>query len=137
MLTFCIKRYRNGVFTNFMFSSWKDRTFSISGPFGRGLRLKGRMKNGFYIIIAAGTGILPFIDLFHYLLLRTLLKLINIKAGQVTSKKVNEERIDYTELDNIKILFIGSFQSPKHFYLDSVVKDLYHLNCKHNLGKYL
>lgn len=92
------------------------------------------MKNGFYIIIGAGTGVLPFIDLFHYLLLKTLYKLVTMKAGEVTGKKINEERNDYSELDNIKILFVGSFLSPKHFYLDSVIKDLYHLNCKHNLG---
>lgn len=90
MLTFCVKRYRSGVFTNFMFSSWKDKTFSINGPYGRGLRLKGKMKNGFYIIIAAGTGVLPFIDLFHYLLLKTLYKLVVQKAGEVTAKKINE-----------------------------------------------
>jgi NAD(P)H-flavin reductase len=50
------------------------------GPYGRGLRLKNISK-GFYIIIAAGTGILPFIDLFHFLLQKTLLKLIGMRAG--------------------------------------------------------
>ena len=90
VLTFCIKRYRKGVFTSLMFTSWKEKVFSINGPYGTGLRLKGRMKNGFYIIIAAGTGVLPFIDLFHYLLLKTLYKLVTMKAGEVTGKKINE-----------------------------------------------
>ena len=71
-----MKRYRGGVFTNFMFSSWKDKSFSVMGPYGRGLRLTGKMKGGFYIIIAAGTGVLPFIDLFHFLLIKTLYRLI-------------------------------------------------------------
>lgn len=64
-----------------MFSSWKDKVFSINGPYGRGLRMKGHMKNGFYVVIAAGSGVLPFIDLFHYLLLKTLYKLVAKKAG--------------------------------------------------------
>ena len=89
-LTFCIKRYRSGVLTNFMFSSWKDKAFTINGPYGRGLRLKGKMKNGFYVIIGAGTGVLPFVDLFHYLLLKTLYRLVAQKAGEVTAKKINE-----------------------------------------------
>ena len=117
-----------------MINSWAEKAFTLAGPYGRGLRLKGRSK-GFYVIIAAGTGVFPFIDLFHFLLQKTLLKLISQKAGDVSAKKLNEERIDYSDLDGLKILFVGSFLSPKHFYLDSVIKDLYHLNVKHNLSK--
>ena len=72
-----------------MVTSWAEKTFKLMGPYGRGLRLKGRSK-GFHIIIAAGTGVLPFIDLFHYLLQKTLIKLIGAKAGEVTAKKLNE-----------------------------------------------
>jgi hypothetical protein len=135
-LTFCIKKYKNGLFTKFMFSTQSEKKFSIMGPYGRGLRLKGSSK-GYFVIIAAGTGILPFVDLFHFLLQKTLLKLINAKAGDITSKKLNEERIDYGDLEGVRILFIGSFNSSKNFYLDNVVKDLYHLNRKHELSKLL
>lgn len=86
------------------------------GPYGRGLRLRPGTK-GFYVIIAAGTGVLPFIDLFQYLLQRTLLRLIAARAGDVAVRKLNEERVNYEELVGTKILFVGSFQSPKHFYL--------------------
>lgn len=58
-----------------MFSTQVEKKFSIMGPYGRGLRLKPKSR-GFYIIIAAGTGVLPFIDLFHFLLQKTLLRLI-------------------------------------------------------------
>jgi NAD(P)H-flavin reductase len=58
-----------------MFSSQAEKKFSILGPYGRGLRLKPKSK-GYFIIIAAGTGILPFIDLFHFLLEKTLIGLI-------------------------------------------------------------
>ena len=40
--------------------------------------------------MAAGTGVFPFIDLFHYLLQKTLLKLVANKAGDVSAKKLNE-----------------------------------------------
>lgn len=58
------------------------------GPYGRGLRLKSTSK-GFYIIIAAGTGILPFIDLFHFMLQKTLLRLIASRGGESVAKKIN------------------------------------------------
>ena len=77
-----------------MFSSWAEKRFSLMGPYGRGLRLRPGSK-GFYIIIAAGTGILPFIDLFQYLLHRTLLRLVAARAGEVSAKKLNEERVNY------------------------------------------
>jgi len=60
----------------------------IKGPYGRGLRLKP-MSKGFFISIAAGTGIVPFIDLFHYLLQKTLLKLIKVRAGEAATRKLN------------------------------------------------
>lgn len=52
----------------------------IKGPYGRGLKLKP-MSKGYYIIVAAGTGIVPFVDLFHYLLQKTLIKLIKARSG--------------------------------------------------------
>jgi NAD(P)H-flavin reductase len=62
------------------------------GPYGRGLRLHPKSK-GYYIIIAAGTGILPFIDLFHFLLQKTLLWLIQEMVGEEIAKKLNEEKV--------------------------------------------
>jgi NAD(P)H-flavin reductase len=61
-----------------MFSSQTERKFKIEGPYGRGLRLKPASK-GYFIMIAAGTGVTPFVDLFHFLFLKTLLKLIKKK----------------------------------------------------------
>ena len=88
-LLFCIKEYRSGVFTRFLLGSWAEKKFSIMGPYGRGLRLRPRTK-GFFIIVAAGTGILPFLDLFQYLLQRTLLRLVAARGGEVASRKLNE-----------------------------------------------
>jgi predicted ferric reductase len=135
-LRLCMKKYKNGVFTQFLFSSQSDKKFSVMGPYGRGLRLT-RKSTGFYIIIAAGTGILPFIDLFHFLLQKTFLELIAEMSGEEVAKKLNEEKVDYGQLDGIKILLIGSFEGPKYFYLDSVIRDLYYLNQKHELRKKL
>lgn len=74
-LTFMVKSYKSGEFTNFMLKSKGDKFFEITGPFGRGMQLKPKSK-GVIIIIAAGTGILPFIDFFAYMFQKTVLDLI-------------------------------------------------------------
>lgn len=71
-----------------MFSSQVEKKFTILGPYGRGLRLKPKSK-GYYIIVAAGTGILPFIDLFHFLLQKTLIKLVASRSGDIEARKLN------------------------------------------------
>ena len=40
--------------------------FSINGPWGTGLNIK-RRSNGPYVIFAQGTGVLPFVDLLHFI----------------------------------------------------------------------
>jgi NAD(P)H-flavin reductase len=43
-----------------------NRNFEIKGPFGKGLNIR-KGVNGVHIAFAAGTGILPFMDLVAYL----------------------------------------------------------------------
>ena len=74
------------------------------------MRLKPQSK-GLIIIIAAGTGILPFIDFFAYMFQKTLLNLIRDKAGDSACRKANEDNADFSGLDDLKVLFIGSFLS--------------------------
>jgi len=50
-----------------------DIGVSVKGPLGSGFNMDIR-KGGNYVIICNGTGILPFLDLFYYLLKSTLMK---------------------------------------------------------------
>lgn len=50
--------------------SSNESEFLIKGPMGRGLGLgNGGVPSGDYVAFAAGTGVLPFIDLAAYILL--------------------------------------------------------------------
>jgi NAD(P)H-flavin reductase len=93
-LCFFIKEYKRGLFTRFLLNAPKDRVFSLTGPFGSGLRLKEKLA-GYYVIIAAGIGIVPFVDLFSYMLQKTLYDLIKIKASNPSLRKIVQEECSY------------------------------------------
>jgi len=97
-----------------------------------GLGLKPKTQ-GYYILIAAGIGILPFIDLFTYLLQKTLHDLIKLKSTDMMMRRMNEDETNFDQLSDLKILLVGSFTSSKQFYLDTPIKELYYLNLRHEL----
>jgi len=70
-LPLILKKYESpkaDTFSSFLHSCLPSTgNFSIEGPFGTGLDLTPR-STGLHYIFAAGTGILPFLDLFDYLL---------------------------------------------------------------------
>ena len=76
-------------------------------------------------MIGVGSGVTPFIDLFAYLLQKTLVDLIRHKVGETKAKKVNSENMNFSHLTDLRILFIGSFVSSKHFYFHDLIKDLF------------
>lgn len=84
--------------------------FSLTGPFGSGLRLKEKSA-GYHIIIAAGIGIVPFVDLFSYMLQKTLYDLIKIKASNPSLRKIVQGECSYEGLSGLRILLVGSFTS--------------------------
>jgi len=59
----------------------------IYGPIGRGLELKGNTKGTIYII-CAGTGVIPFLDLLHFMLLKTMYKVLLEKTGKDAAEKI-------------------------------------------------
>jgi hypothetical protein len=77
---------------------------------------------------------MPFIDLFTYLLQKTLHDLIKIKASNPSLRKINEDHINYEALSDLKILLVGTFTSSEKFYLCTAIKELYYLNKKHGLS---
>lgn len=88
---------------------------------GKGLGLKEK-SSGYYILIAGGIGITAFIDLFTFLLQKTLYDLIKVKASSPSLRKINEENISFDALSDIKILLVGTFTNSEKFYLSTAVK---------------
>jgi hypothetical protein len=62
------------------------------------------------------------VDLFTYLLQKTLFDLIKIKASHPSLKRINSEGGNFECLGDIKILLVGSFTSSDKFYLSTPIK---------------
>ena len=61
-MMFCIKNYGNpkGLSTKIHAEPQGDRVFEVKGPMGHGLKPG---NSGVYVVFAAGTGVLCFVDL--------------------------------------------------------------------------
>lgn len=106
-------------------------TYSVEGPVGRGLEIPPGFT-GEVVLIAAGTGVLPFADL-----LALLLK----KAIYLTAQKHNHDASfvfptqDYRTLfANIRFKLLCSFRSADDFVNAATVSRLHQLSSKHSLG---
>jgi hypothetical protein len=100
----------------------------IEGIFGEGLPLQA----GTNIIIAGGTGILPFLDLFDLLLKKCIAKVANLK--EVNSTAFDPYSIGYDKiLPGVEIILYASFSSLREFNCYRWLTDLHRMSKQHHL----
>ena len=76
------------------------KAYEITGPYGFGLQINNKSA-GCYYIFANGTGILPFLDLFDFLLRKTMWISLKKKFGVNVAKIINAYEEDFDNiLDN-------------------------------------
>lgn len=116
-LPLIIKNYKtkNG-FSNYIHNNFKEN-YIIQGPFGFGLEIN-KFSNGIHYIFAAGTGILPFLDLFDLILKR---KLTNVLKFEPTGN-------DFYLSENFKIILFASFANDEEFIGSEIITKLYDVN---------
>ena len=73
--------------------------FEIKGPVGTGLELE---TSGTYVVFAAGTGILVFIDLVAHLILRLV-----ANNGEINI--FNDKAVPMIDLNSFKLILYTSF----------------------------
>jgi len=78
--------------------------FSISGPYGLGLGLS-HLSEGDHYIFAAGTGILPFLDLFDNLLRKAMYDIVKEKHGVKIANDLNIMDEELAESISSKLRF--------------------------------
>ena len=86
------------------------------------------------MIIAAGTGINPFLDLFDFLLQKIIYRAVKQRFGD-QAEKLNPYAHNFELLDQIQIRTVASFASKEEFYGSSLLTDLFFLNEAHNRSK--
>jgi len=102
----------------------KQSNFLIQGPLGRGLELLGRPK-GKHIILACGTGLLPFLDLLNYILMKSMYDIVKEKIDSSLAESLNVFKESYdTVLDpSFKVELYASFSQESDIAgLDILIK---------------
>ena len=98
---------------------------------GRGLELS-TLEGANVYIICAGTGVLPFIDLINYLLLRSIIAVLK-KSGKNTDG-FKDLGVNFDGLEGVKIFFFGSFADEEEFLGKEIILKLVEINKKYNLN---
>ena len=106
------------------------KPYEITGPYGLGLELDEH-SNGIHYIFCNGTGILPFLDLFDFLLKKALYTILYDQVGPQEADRMNPMGDDYINTfgSDFRVMLIGSFRNKNEFHGYPIVQDLYFI-CK-------
>jgi NAD(P)H-flavin reductase len=126
-LPLVIKNYRtNSAFSSYIYNAevGKDE-FNISGPHGLGLGLS-HDSEGEHYIFAAGTGILPFLDLFDCLLRKVIHEALSARIPKPQLQKLNiiDEELADSFNKNIRFTLFASFREPDDFVGKMIIEKL-------------
>jgi len=116
ILPLVIKRYNfDGALSKQLheMSIGEKSSILIEGPIGRGLEL-GNNPKGTRVILCAGTGILPFLDLLNYLLMKTMYNELKKKFNEQIAESINVFKENYATASDptFNVQFFGAFPNP-------------------------
>ncbi len=91
-----------------------------------GLQLTKR-SNGIHYIFARNTGILPFLDLFDYMLKKVIFHLTEKKFGEAVARVANPFNEDYehTFKKEFRVVLFANFTDNSDFIGEKIVCDLW------------
>ena len=134
-LTLIIKAYdRPKALSQILKNTPKQSKIKITGPVGQGLPLPSNFS-GTIAIIAAGTGILPFIDLLDLLYKKAIFEVLK-KTGKEASLSIIQPVQDYSRLfpGGTKFSLFCSFDKIDDFLGFEWIQHLAEISRKHSLG---
>jgi predicted ferric reductase len=100
----------------------------IKGPFGLaysiGLLIPPITSSRHYVIIAGGTGILPFLD-FFFLLLKKVTYDYFQSQNDAIAQKFNSNNYHGMFNKGFSLTFFGAFRNDEDFYGKEIIENLY------------
>ena len=127
-LPFIIKRYeKNKGFSSLLHEvecadDIKKELF-IEGPIGTGLELS-ETSAGLHILFAAGTGLLPFLDLLNYLLMKVMYETLKAKGLNAEAMNINGEDYENTFDKSFRVEMYSAFSTPKEIVSSEILVKL-------------
>ena len=92
---------------------------------GCGIRIPSN-ASGNYVIIAGGTGILPFLDFFFTLLKKVAYDYFRAQDPAI-SEKFNGENYHWLFNPGFSLTFFGAFKTDEDYYGKEVIEALYRI----------
>lgn len=134
-ISFAIKPYRlrPKALSLKLVSISESSDIALKGTFGTGLNLSNDY-NGRTLILTIGTGILPFMDLFDFLLKKSIYQVLKKENLSQLCTSVKPEQ-EYGEiLKNASFEFYGSFNHSNDFLGADWIAKLEQISKRHDLG---
>ena len=102
--------------------------YTIEGPIGRSIKIPEGFK-GHIILIAGGTGILPFLDLLEFILKKAIYSIC--RRDNIDPSFIHPQQ-DYDQyFPGAKFTLLSAFRTIDDFTGVECISDLYGI-CKHN-----
>lgn len=121
-LPFCIKQYEGpGALSKSLVSEDQSLNYDVEGPIGRGIEIPQQFS-GQVIMIAGGTGILPFLDLLEFLLKKAIYEVC--KQNELNASFIQPSQDYSVYYPNAKFTFLGAFRSVDDFVGLDIVSNL-------------
>ena len=84
------------------------------------------------MIIAGGTGVLPFLDFFYFMLRKICMQFFKHNNFDVYEKFLNNgfnsKYLEFIENDMLKVSFFGAFENLNEFYGKDIIENLYKIS---------
>jgi ferredoxin-NADP reductase len=110
-----------------------ESKIQISGPIGVGLGLANNKLKGVHIVLCAGTGIFPFLDLVNYTLRYITSKVSQNNFNNKSNSIFPEESFDEVNSD-FQLVFMTTFSNEQSSIYFDVMQKLEALDTKYNLN---
>ena len=139
LLPFVIKTYQSTLnekilplSANIKFAQ-NESIFNIDGPFGRGLELTEDIT-GEFVLLSAGTGFLPYVDLLDFLLKKAIWMAANVDGNETLKDSVFPQQ-DYGRIfKDATFYFYGAFSSTEDYVIKELLENLNEICQTYNLN---
>lgn len=131
-LPVCVKQYEGETaLSKKLVSGDKGLLYTLEGPIGRSIEIPENFS-GNVVLIAGGTGILPFLDLLEFLLKKAIYSVC--KRDKIDPSFVKPEQDYDSYFPGASFNLLAAFRTIDDFTGVECVSDLYGISKKHNLN---
>jgi hypothetical protein len=129
-LPFCIKQYEGPTaISKKLVTGDQGLTYQIEGPIGRGIEIP-KDFSGHVLLVAGGTGILPFVDLLEFLLKKAVYEIC--KRDGINHSFIHPQQDYSVFFPGATFTFLGAFRTVDDFVGLDIVSDLFGICRKNN-----